>query len=660
VSFVRRDGFREGIVHRIAMATLVAATATSWTSPPARAGALAGWVNTGPPGAILEDIAVSPADPSRLYASNYHQVYRSGNGGKTWQGVSGSSSESSLAVSWDHPDVVYAANRNRIKKSTDGGVTWTDITAGLPGPPVHMVVAPGNDATVYAGVDRTPSGVYRTSNGGSTWSRMSNGLPTGVTFDALAINPSSPLVLLVATSGGMFATTDGAGTWSPAGGGLPQSRRLDRLAIDPSDGLRVFATVDRHVYRSLDGGASWVRSDTGLGNAPALGLAVSSADPGTVYTATAPGWPTDPAGPSGVFRSVDGGDTWVQTTDVVGATVMAVDSTGTTVAIGDPAGVLRSLDGGVTWFPASQGMLETSVTAVAVDPTNAAVSYASTGSKEGLFKSNDGGRSWTFTGTGLKQPVVSLAVAPSDPSVIYAGAGNFDWYGYYAQVGVYRSTDGGASWLPVNIGIDDVQVDALAVDPTDPNVVYAAGEYFCDECNDGGVWKSVDGGATWVELSVEHSAFPAIAMSPTSPNVLYAAASTYGTVYRTVDGGATWSRISNGLGSALIADLAVDASNPYLVYAVDARFYRSGDGGAHWTKGGPGTPQQSYTVQADPIVAGSLCAGESSGRVSCSVDGGTTWTRIPGVRRAIAELAIGTGNVLYVGTAGHGAAVFYR
>jgi photosystem II stability/assembly factor-like uncharacterized protein len=144
--------------------------------------------------------------------------------------------------------------------------------------------------------------------------------------------------------------------------------------------------------------------------------------------------------------------------------------------------ILTSTDGGHTWVRHQGTALDgQSVLEIVVDPTNANVAWAATGAR-GVFRTADGGTTWT-AGAGLETAsIMSLAVDPSNPTVLYAGT---------VASGVVKSTDGGVSWLTSSIGMDPAErVNALVVDPSRPTVVYAG-------TNFSGVYVSVDAGATW-------------------------------------------------------------------------------------------------------------------------------------------------------------------
>jgi photosystem II stability/assembly factor-like uncharacterized protein len=659
-----RDGCVQGS-RRLLFAAAAISLVITMAGPASASPDRRGWLNTGPSGAEIDDLAVSAADPLRLYAISFEHVYRSDDGGRSWAVTTAPviDYEPRLAVSAQDPNVVYASGRDLVQKTVDGGHTWTAVMNGLPDPPEvqDLVVDPTDDQVVYAGGTSYDGAVFKTSDGGATWAAADVGFPDHSLVYALAIDPRAPSILFAgAWRDELYKTVDGGGTWVHLSG-LPQETP-DRIAVDPNDDQRVFTTMDGIVYRSVDGGASWEVSGSGLDGVYAYTLAVSSAEPDTIFTATPLGYPAAPFGHTGLFKSADGGDYWQPTNPEGGADVLVVDpvTAGVLYSTGDGLGVMKSLDGGSHSFQASRGMLETYVQALAVDPTDPAIAYASIGQHWGLFKTTNGGRTWRLTGRGLSQSAISLAVAPSDPRVVYAGVTNYATYDRYVDAGVYRSLDGGGTFSRANIGIGNVKINALAVDPNNSLVVYAAGAYACSECSHGGVWKTDDGGFTWKRLSdgLEKSEFFGIAISQSNPSVLYASAESAGSVYRTLDGGRTWTL--HELPYVEINDLAVDPTNPFTVYAVGGPVYRSTDGGQTWTSVTPGGNADIETVEADPSDAGSLCGGDYRHGVTCSSDSGASWAKVPALNGNVPELAIGTKQILYAGTSSHGVAVYRR
>jgi photosystem II stability/assembly factor-like uncharacterized protein len=276
----------------------------------------------------------------------------------------------------------------------------------------------------------------------------------------------------------------------------------------------------------------------------------------------------------------------------------------------------------------------------------------------GVWETRDAGRTW--------QPIFdaqpigtigALAVAPSDPRVLYVGTGEADMRSDIAQGnGVYRSADGGRTW--VHVGLDDTQqIGRILVHPADANLVYVAAlghPYGPNE--ERGVFRSSDGGRTWEKVLYRDADAGAIdlAFEPGDPRVVYAALwqtrrtpwSVYppsngpgSGLYRSTDGGDTWSRID---GNGLPAEhgrigLAVAPTEPKRVYAmVDAEqggLYRSDDGGARWERVGsdPRIWQRGWYfggVAVDPHRADTVYALDTN--LYRSDDGGRTFTLIKG------------------------------
>src|SRR5919198_996515 len=184
------------------------------------------------------------------------------------------------------------------------------------------------------------------------------------------------------------------------------------------------------------------------------------------------------------------------------------------------------------------------ILALAVDPQNPAIVYAGT-SSAGVFKSTDGGGTWSAVNTGLinKSPssyeVRALAVDPQTPTIVYART----------KSGLFKSTDGGAQWSLV-LGY---VVSAVVIDPQTPTTLYAGSD-------SGGVYRSIDGGANWSFIGSTNPFYPygyapvaALAVDPQTPTTLYAG--TGSAVFRSTDGGTTWSAVLTG---QTVDNLAID------------------------------------------------------------------------------------------------------
>lgn len=310
----------------------------------------------------------------------------------------------------------------------------------------------------------------------------------------------------------------------------------------------------------------------------------------------------------------------------------------------------------------SQGGRVTTVAGVPSQPRTFYMGVAS----GGVFRTTDGGESWVPITDG-KVPVGStgaIAVAASDPNIIYLGTGSD---GLRSNVstgrGVYKTTDGGETWAFAGL-YETGQIGAVSIHPGDPNIVWVAanGDAF-KPTEERGIFKTTDGGATWTKtLFVSDSAGAMdVELQPGNPDVVYAwmsrierkpwsiiSGSREGGFYKSTDGGVNWTRIMDtGLPNELIGkgNLAVSAANSNRIYAlVEAKpgggLYRSDDAGETWqdmSEGADAAMKQIFgamiqrpfyytTIGADPTNADVVYTGAEG--FFKSTDGGRTFTRL--------------------------------
>ena len=201
------------------------------------------------------------------------------------------------------------------------------------------------------------------------------------------------------------------------------------------------------------------------------------------------------------------------------------------------------------------------VGALAIDPVTPTTLYA--GDALGnVIKSTDGGKNWSEVSTDVSGNVWALAIDPVTPTTLYAGATRDTVYAKAPSGGVFKSTDGGKHWSPVNTGLTDTDVEALAIDPVTPTILYAG-------TSGGGVFKSTNGGKHWspvnTGLAYEYGVV-ALAIDPIVPTTLYAGTSGDG-VFKSTDGGKNWSPLNTGLTNTNVEALAIDPVTPTILYA---------------------------------------------------------------------------------------------
>ena len=503
-------------------------------------------------------------------------VYKTTDGGQNWTAVwRGDNLARYIWIDPRNPDVVYvstgifdreAANSDPAKglpggegvlKSTDGGQTWQPVNNGLGNLYVgSLFMHPQNPDVLLAGTGNNQyyegAGVYLSTDGGASWQHTL----TRDNINAVEFALSNPNIAYAGSANAVYRSEDGGHTWQlvsggESGWGAPGVRAgfpID-FQVDPRDPNRIFANnYGGGNFLSTDGGRTWGIASKGYTGAQVRDIAVDPTDAGRVYAAAR----------SGLFVSDDGGDEWV----------------------------------GLNYAPAVS--LEWYV--VAVDPTD-----PSTGLRAGsrhvlaannwngvILQSHDGGQKWEAASSRPADNMSwrAIAFAPSDLKTVYAGtsafysAGTFD--SRMSAGGVYVSHDGGASWRAANDSTSqDANVTALAVDPRDPQTVYAA-------TGNHGLLKTTDGGGSWTALNEGLPREPvalSVAVHPSEPGIVYVGLERAG-LYRSADGGHTWQHASVGLNpEAIVSDVVFDPTDGQTMYLADrlSGVYRSTDGGATWT-----------------------------------------------------------------------------
>ena len=607
---------------------------------------------TGYGGLVVTDVAIDPSMSTVMYLSTWGSgVYKSSNGGDSWaqinSGLPGRSTSAAsvlggeaqapevprlglslksdvqagteakvatspgipwtavrkLAINPSSPHILYAAiSRYGVFSSMDAGEMWTEsLTVGGAR---TVVVAPSSPNVVYAAIDG--EGIYKTENLGSNWVAVSTVLTS---TRELAVDPVNSDIVYAATWGdGIYKTTNGGTSWNPINNGLEDDLRFLSVAVAPSAPNTLYAGSVWWLYRSTNGGATWTLTDRNFPSILIDAIAVHPTDADTVYI-------------------------------------------GSDMALG--GGVYKSTNGGSTLIAKNSGLLDTIVYSITADPSNPRTLYAGAWGG-GAFKSTDGGLNWQEKNgeddDSLWLPYVyDIAISPAAPEIIYLGTA-------YDDEGVFKSTDGGETWQEMSSGLpdDDRDIFAMAVHPSDANIVLAGTE--------NNVFRSTNGGGGWDATSgvPADTQVLALAVDAQSPNIAYLG--TFGRgIYRSSDGGANWEPVNTGLDNLYVYELVVDPVSTHVIYAATAnKVYKSTDYGGHWTLASDAFPSVAVRALAiDSLYPARLYAGTHNQGVYRSASAGRNWAPLNnGLQnlqiRAMAA-APGDPPTVHAGTEGNGA-----
>jgi len=312
-------------------------------------------------------------------------------------------------------------------------------------------------------------------------------------------------------------------------------------------------------------------------------------------------------------------------------------------------GVFRTTNGGDTWTAEFQHQPVLSIGALAVDPVNPEVVWAGTGEGnvrnnvsfgDGIYKSTDGGAHWTNMGLAGTLQIPRIVIDPHHPNTVLVAAMGSPWQDSPDR-GVYRTTDGGRTWEKVLYIAPGVGAADLAMDPVNPNVLYASTYKFrrtawsyADGGPEDAIYKSVDGGTTWTRLSghglpTTPVSRIGLAVAPSQHDRVYAAiGSTEGVIWRSDDAGANWTLVSKDqeadVRAFYFSHVAVDPTNPEHVFTLSMFLMDSHDGGAHFTPIAQQNHVDNHAIWIDPSGSGRIIEGNDGG-VILSRDDGAHW-----------------------------------
>ena len=316
-------------------------------------------------------------------------------------------------------------------------------------------------------IQRNGSPAYKSTDAAGHWSTSASELSASA-VNAFALDPGNTNVIYAGSNVGVFVSTTAGAHWNLTGTARASTAPLftNAVVIDPTNTAVIYAGTTNGVYRSTNSGALYDIKNSGFTVPSVNALAIDPNTPATLYAGTL----------LGIYKSTNGGDTWSEIRQgITGSSPrvnkVVLDPTNPAIVyMGTNRGMFKSTNGGALWTPINSGPLATpftpQITALAIDPLNPATLYASGfNGTDILFKTTDGGVTWSGSGSGLTLTLINnLAVDPVTPTTLYA-----------ATVGsaIFKSTNGGGSWAPSNAGLTNLTTNAVAVDRNSPSTVYA-------------------------------------------------------------------------------------------------------------------------------------------------------------------------------------------
>jgi len=593
-------------------------------------------------------IAVAQTDPNVIYVgmgeacvrgnfSHGDVVYKSTDAGKTWTrvGLTDSRQIGDIQIHPADPDTVFVAalghvfgsNAERgVFKSTDGGATWRNVLfvddkTGA----VDLAIDPHNPRVVFAGmwqVKRSPwsldsggpgSGLYRSQDGGETWTELTAGLPSGVKGKiGVAVSPAQRDLVyanIEADDGGVFRSDDGGDTWRRVSGDRSLRQRAwyyTHIEADPEDAETVYV-LNVRFKKSIDGGKTW--SSIRVPHGDNHDLWIDPLDQNRMIESN----------DGGANVSSDGGATWsAQANQPTAQFYHVTTDTRFPYRIygaqqdNSTASVSSQMRPFFDWRRDLYAVGGGESGSIAVDPTDPDIVYA--GSYGGTLSRYDHalGSSrnimvWPENPMGAGDEALThrfqwtfpIIISPHDPDTVYVGGER-----------VFRTRDGGASWDAISpdlttndktkqrssggpITQDNTSVEyyctvfTIAESPVKKGVIWAGSD-------DGLIHVTRDGGRTWDDVTPpDMGDWPLISMIEASPHdadTAYAAVNRYKMddftpyVYRTRNGGKTWDLVANGIDDgAFVRSVREDPVREGLLYAAtETGVYVSFDAGDHW------------------------------------------------------------------------------
>ena len=432
---------------------------------------------------------------------------------------------------------------------------------------------------------------------------------------------------------GNWTTVNPAGMFYARTGANYISGRTNVVAFHPSNPSIIYAgAAGGGVWKTTDGGVQWQVLSDSLPSVTCGGVAVDPVNPNVLYYGTGEmNFSLDSYYGDGIFKSTNGGTTWTQVaTTAAGRYIsqITINPVITSIVYASGSnGVYKSTDAGATWASTGSG---TNANCVLLDPTNPSILFTTTGGSGGntTRKSTDGGATWVSLAGGLPGSATAgrtqLAMAASNPNILYASVANRSTNGL---LGLYRTTDGGTSWTlrtstPNYLGSQGWYDNSVTVSPTNPDLVLVGGL---------DIYSSANGGATltqrtaWATTSSNNMSHADIHFLGYNNGVLYCGSD--GGVYKSTNDGVNWSDLNATLSTLQYQSADYDPTDPQRLYGgtQDNNLETSSDGGTLWIQRTTG--DGGYSI-VDPVTPNYVYGQYVNGSLERSNNYGVSFTEI--------------------------------
>jgi len=539
----------------------------------------------------------------RLFSENQERgLFRSEDGGQTWENVLYISPQTGgidVVINPNNPDTMYAAMWQRIRypdsrrfggdeggvfRSVDGGTTWTELTNGLPETEIGRIglgMAPSEPNVLYAlyadevGPFR---GFYKSIDGGENWTQLpddpvlvQNSAFFGWWFGNVRVHPENPDIIY-SLGLRLVRSEDGGFTFEDVSGGMHVDHH--GLYIHPLNTNLIIDGNDGGFYVSRDGGNAWEHKDN-LPITQFYTVDIDFQNPLHVVGGTQD---------NNTYRTFSSSESdWEVLVPIGDGQYVRIDPQDNQKVYGSfqRGGIMRSVDGGENFFFATEGIdAEEPVNwsaPIELDISNPGTLYTGTNK---VYRSENEARSWEAISPALPArnvstsvfdtfgTITSISVSPTNPDYIYAGTDD----GL-----VWVSTNGGEEWIDITQSLPDRWVTRVMVDPRVETTAYVTYSGFREDIPLPHVFKTTNTGQLWTDISSNLPEAPVndIIPDPVQPGLLYVATDLG--VFYTVDDGEVWMPLGEGVPRVPITDLSLHAPCRKLVAATYGRSMYSFD-----------------------------------------------------------------------------------